>query len=165
MAIRARNRNDLDAVCDLVRVIHETDGYPVVLQDDVRSFVVTTNCLAAWVCEQDSRIIGHAALHTVWSREVAELATSALGCARERLASVSRLFVDATYRGRGLGARLLRVAATDAGARGLWPVLDVVTSYAPAVALYEREGWTRLGTIAYPMPDGRLIDEHVYAAP
>jgi hypothetical protein len=44
-------------------------------------------------------------------------------------------------------------------------VLDVVTTYAPAVALYERAGWKRLGTIGYPMPDGSTIAEHVYAAP
>jgi hypothetical protein len=60
-------------------------------------------------------------------------------------------------------------AQTDDDARGapreLWPVLDVDTTYASAIALYERCGWTRLGTIALPMPDGRPIAEHVYAAP
>ena len=165
MVIRARRSDDIVALCDLARVIHETDGYPVLLQDDVRSFVVTGNCLAAWVYEQDGRIVGHIALHTVWSDVVARLAATSLGRTPEDLASVSRLFVDPISRRRGLGGRLLEVATAEAHQRGLWPVLDVVTTYAPAVALYERQGWTRVGTIAEPIPNGQAIDEYVYAAP
>ena len=165
MVIRTRRSDDIEALCDLARVVHETDGYPVRLQDDVRSFVVTENCLAAWVCEQHGRIVGHIALHTVWSDVVAELAASSLGRTRNDLASVSRFFVDSAARSRGVGGRLFAVATAEAYERGLWPVLDVVTTYAPAVALYERRGWNRLGTIAEVMPNGRRIDEYVYAAP
>jgi GNAT superfamily N-acetyltransferase len=75
------------------------------------------------------------------------------------------LFVDRTARRRGVARALLDEATREAHLRGLWPVLDVVTTYAPAVALYEREGWKRLGTIDHPMPDGSSIAEHVYAAP
>jgi ribosomal protein S18 acetylase RimI-like enzyme len=75
------------------------------------------------------------------------------------------LFVDRTCRRRGLGAQLFEIVTLDARERGLWPVLDVVTTDEPAIALYERSGWNRLGTIALPMPDGQSIDEHVYAAP
>ena len=74
MLLRARATDDIDALCRLVRVIHESDGYPTLLRDDVQNFVVTTNCLAAWVCERDHRVVGHIALHTVWSNEVAGLA-------------------------------------------------------------------------------------------
>ena len=165
MLLRARTTDDIDALCRLVRVIHESDGYPTLLRDDVQNFVVRTNCLAAWVCEHDHRVVGHIALHTVWSNEVAGLAASALGRTRESLASVSRLFVEAEWRRRGVAGRLLGIATSEAHERGLWPVLDVVTTYASAVALYEREGWVRLGAIALPMPDGQLIDEYVYAAP
>ena len=165
MAVRVRASTDLERLCDLVRLVHAADGYPVFLQDDVCSFIVTDNCLAAWVCELDSAVVGHVALHTVWSDEVAHLAASSLRRPRNTLASVSRLFVDPARRRHGVGAQLLEVATREAHDRALWPVLDVVTTYAAAVALYERLGWTRLGTIALPMPDGRLIDEHVYAAP
>ncbi len=142
MIVRQRRDGDITALCELVREVHLLDGYPVVLQDNVRDFVVTTNCLAAWVCET----------------------VSSLGESREILGSISRLFVAASVRG-GLGERLIAVAVNEARTRGLLPVLDVVTTYAPAIALYERLGWTRLGTISYPMSNGEFIDEHVYAAP
>ncbi len=165
MQIRRRRSTDVESLCGLIRDIHLRDGYPVLLQDDVSSFIVTENCLAAWVGEIDERIVGHVALHTIWSDEFADLAMSSLRRSRESLASVSRLFVDSAYRRLGLGEQLLDIATREAYDRELWPILDVVTTYAPAIALYERSGWTRLGTIAYPMPDGRSIDEHVYASP
>jgi GNAT superfamily N-acetyltransferase len=165
MPVRARRDVDVDRLCDLVRAVHAADGYPVLLQEDVRSFILTNNCLAAWVCELQGQIVGHVALHTIWSDEVAQLASSSLRRPRKTLASVSRLFVDPTCRRLGLGAQLFEVVTRDAHDRGLWPVLDVVTTYTAAVALYEKSGWSHLGTIALPMPDGRAIDEHVYAAP
>jgi GNAT superfamily N-acetyltransferase len=165
MLIRARTTDDIDALRGMVRAIHESDGYPALLPADVQSFVVTTNCLAAWVCEHEGRVVGHVALHTVWSDEVAGMAVAALGRTRENLASVSRLFVETEYRRRGVAGRLLGIATSEAREQGLWPVLDVVTTYGSAVALYEREGWARLGAIALPMSDGQLIEEYVYAAP
>jgi GNAT superfamily N-acetyltransferase len=163
--IRRRSDADVESLCDLIRLVHATDGYPTVLQEPVSTFVVTANCLAAWVCELETAMIGHVALHTIWSDEVADLATSSLLRGRQSFASVSRLFIDPACRRHGLGEQLLSIATNEAHRRGLWPVLDVVTTYAPAIALYERCGWTRLGTIAHPMSDGRLIDEHVYASP
>ena len=165
MLLRSRTGNDVEALCDLVRLVHEADGYPVVLQADVQSFIWTENCLAAWVCELEDRIVGHVALHTIWSDEVADIAAMSLRRERTALASVSRLLVHPAYRRLGLGAELLATATNDAHDRGVWPVLDVVTTYMPAIALYEGVGWTRLGTIAYSMPDGREIDEYVYAGP
>jgi GNAT superfamily N-acetyltransferase len=164
LVIRVRHDSDVEPLCDLVRSIHETDGYPVVIQDDTRSFILTENGLAAWVCEIDGRVAGHVALHAVWSDEVAFIASAALELPRTRLGAVSRLFVDRTARRRGIARTLLDEATREARARGLYPVLDVVTTYAPAVALYERAGWKRLGTIGYPMPDGSTMAEHVYAA-
>lgn len=163
VTVRARHARDIDVLCDLLRSIHASDGYPVRLQNDVRSFILTENCLAAWVSEIDATVVGHVALHTVWCDEVAALACAALGRPRSGICAVSRLFVDPTVRRRGIARELLADATNEARSRGLWPVLDVVTTYTPAVALYERAGWTRLGTIAYPMPDGTSIDEHVYA--
>jgi GNAT superfamily N-acetyltransferase len=163
--IRSRTDADVRSLCDLIRLVHRNDSYPTMLQDDVESFFRTQNCLAAWVCEKDGRIVGHVALHTIWSDEVAALASSSLQRPRTTLASVSRLFVDATVRREGIGAALLAIATSEARERDLMPVLDVVTTYAQAIALYERAGWNRIGTIALPMPNGQPIDEHVYAAP
>jgi GNAT superfamily N-acetyltransferase len=130
------------------------------LPDDVRDFLVTTNGLAAWVCEIDGRLVGHIALHTVWSDEVAEVASLSLGQSGDKLGSISRLFVEPGARGTGL----LTIATNEARERSLTPVLDVVTTFAPALALYERLGWTRLRTVSCRMPNGKPIDEYVYAA-
>jgi GNAT superfamily N-acetyltransferase len=148
---------------DLIRHVHATDGYPVILQDDVQSFLITTNSLAAWVADDASLVKGHVSLHTVWSDAVAELACPALSCDRSDLGAVSRLFVAPDTRGTGVGRALLDTATHEARRRGLHPVLDVVTTYQPAIALYEHAGWTRLGTTTLEMPNGQPIAEHVYA--
>jgi ribosomal protein S18 acetylase RimI-like enzyme len=78
---------------------------------------------------------------------------------------VSRLMVSPDARGRGLGRRLLTVATAEARRRGMLSALDVVTSYAAAIAMYEAEGWQRIGRIAIPMPNGERVDEYVYVPP
>jgi ribosomal protein S18 acetylase RimI-like enzyme len=45
------------------------------------------------------------------------------------------------------------------------PILDVVDRFAPAIGLYERAGWRRLGTVKVQLPDGTDLREHVYVAP
>lgn len=163
MWIRQRGSADVDALCELVVAVHAADGYPVVLQPNVREFIVTTNCRRAWVAEIDGHIAGHVSLHTVWSDEVAQIATAELGVVHEALASVSRLFVSPTARGLGVGRALLETATAEARSRSLHPVLDVVTTYPAAITLYESSGWVRPGTIDLPMPTGAPIAEHVYA--
>ena len=73
-----------------------------------------------------------------------------------QLAEVTRLFVDPKARGAGLGGGLLTAATRDAAARGLRPVLQVVDGSAPAIALYEHAGWTRVGsaTAGWSTPEG-----------
>jgi GNAT superfamily N-acetyltransferase len=78
---------------------------------------------------------------------------------------VSRLMVARDARGYGLGRRLLTVATDEARRRGLLAALDVVISYAAAIAVYETEGWRRIGRISIPMPNGELVGEYVYVLP
>jgi GNAT superfamily N-acetyltransferase len=89
----------------------------------------------------------------------------ALSVESDRIGVVSRLMVSPSARRGGVGRQLLRAAAEEAVRRGLIPALDVVTSYAAAIALYEREGWQRVGTITVAMPDGNQVDEYVYVDP
>jgi ribosomal protein S18 acetylase RimI-like enzyme len=50
------------------------------------------------------------------------------------------------YRGRGLGSALLRAVLDEAESQGLSRIeLEVYTSNQPAIALYERFGFTREG--------------------
>ena len=74
MLVRPRMDDDIESLCKLIRRVHLRDGYPVKLQSDVRSFIVTSNCHAAWVAEACGSLVGHVSLHTVWSDAVAALA-------------------------------------------------------------------------------------------
>jgi GNAT superfamily N-acetyltransferase len=96
---------------------------------------------------------------------MASMASEALSVKPDRIGVVSRLMVSPSVRRSGVGRQLLRTAAAEAAGRGLTPALDVVTSYAAAIALYEREGWRRVGTITVAMPDGDPVDEYVYVGP
>jgi hypothetical protein len=44
------------------------------------------------------------------------------------------------------------------------PILDVAVQLSPAIALYERRGWTRLGRVTVALSDCTL-DEFVYVSP
>ena len=57
------------------------------------------------------------------------------------------IFVDPAARGQGVGTRLLEAIAQEAATRGYAEVrLDVIDSNARARALYERRGFTAVGT-------------------
>jgi ribosomal-protein-alanine N-acetyltransferase len=76
-------------------------------------------------------------------------------------AEVLTLAVRPEARGRGLGRALIEAAlahARAAGASGMF--LEVAADNAPALALYERAGFARLGTRRgyYPRPGGPAVD-------
>ena len=163
-SIMPRVAAHLPACAELARSTHRVDQYPVVLQDDVGDFLAPDAQLAAWVCVLDAAVVGHVALHRLTSTPVAD-ALSASRHDGSRFGVVSRLMVAPHARGRGLGMTLLDTAVRAAHARELHPALDVVTSYASAIRLYERAGWQRIGVVSIPMPNGRLVDEYVFVGP
>lgn len=74
-------------------------------------------------------------------RPVGSVALSPRG---EGVAWLSKLFVDAAYRGRGLGRALLTRAVAEARRRGYRRIdLETRTIFREAVALYEATGWVR----------------------
>lgn len=162
--VRPRILDDLAACESLARAVHRHDRYPIALEDDVREFLAPSSQLAAWVAEHCSVVVGHVALHSPTSGAMTTVVCEATGVHPSGVGVVSRLMVARDARGHGLGRRLLTVATDEARRRGLLAALDVVISYAAAIAVYETEG-RRIGRISIPMPNGELVDEYVYVLP
>jgi ribosomal protein S18 acetylase RimI-like enzyme len=165
MIVRDRSDADLGACAALAGAVHESDGYPRYLPGDLRSFIASRDAYQAWVAEQDGRVVGHVALHSRSSGAAVAVAREALGQPPERLGFIARLLVSPDARGAGAGRALLEVATQAAIGRGLSPVLDVDATAAPAIALYERCGWTRAGQITARFSDGNELTEFVYLGP
>jgi putative acetyltransferase len=84
--------------------------------------------IAEFVAEVDGRAVGSVALSP----------------RAEGVAWLSKLFVDAAYRGRGFGRALLARAVEEARARGYRRIdLETRTVFREAVGLYEATGWLR----------------------
>jgi GNAT superfamily N-acetyltransferase len=162
--VRPRTEDDFDECVRIGGVVWRRDGYPAYLGTDMRTFLVTSDSLAAWVAEDDGRVIGHVALHRQTIPAVLDMAGRALARPVDRLGVVARLLVDPDARQRGAGKLLLEAATAEAWARGLWPVLDVCSRFGPAIALYERCGWVRAGSVDLVFGDVE-IEELVYLGP
>ena len=165
MIIRPRSSADGAALEAIALATHRLDGYPKYLPDDLRSFILDADALRAWVAECDGAIAGQVALHRRSVPEMMEVAASATGLSEDRLVVLARLLVSPAARRQGIGQALVELATTEARSLGLRAVLDVVDEHKAAIALYERLGWTREGTINWKLPDGRPLREFVYVSP
>ena len=94
-----------------------------------------------------------------------DLASAVTGLPAEKFGVVARLLVPHSARGRGVGSSLLRAAASRSVDIGRRPILDVHTALEPAIRLYERCGWVRIGIVAVTFQNGVTLDEFVYLAP
>ncbi|MGA3215583.1 MAG: GNAT family N-acetyltransferase [Acidimicrobiales bacterium] len=165
MLLRERLESDLEA-CELIaRAVHEVDRYPTYLPEDLRVFMATPDALGAWVLDQDGEIVGHVALRPASSPPVMDMASEALGLPADRLGVVARLVVSPRHRRLGFGRLLLHTAASEARARGLWPILDVVAGDKGAIALYESCGWVRAGKVTTRWGEYPEVEELVYLGP
>lgn len=162
MEIRARTEDDIAACVALARVVQRTDAYPPHLPDDLPQFVVAPEAWAAWVADVGGEVAGHVVLSPKSSEPVMRLATEATGLPVEQVGVVARLFVAPDHRRKGMGRALLAAATEEAVRRGLCPVLDVGTRFHAAIALYEGEGWTRLGEVEVEFAE-QVLHEFVYA--
>ena len=130
--VRRATPEDGPAVRDFVFATLRSYGIepdPEGLDADVMAFGTSGDGpIAEFVAELDSRAVGSVAL----SPRV------------EGVAWLSKLFVDAAYRGRDLGRALLARAVDEARARG-YARIDLETRgiFREAVHLYEATGWTR----------------------
>jgi GNAT superfamily N-acetyltransferase len=78
---------------------------------------------------------------------------------------VSRLFVAPELRRAGLGRVLLRHATRHARSLGRRAVLDVGQALSAPVALYESDGWSRVGALHLPLGPDTVLDLWVYVSP
>ncbi|MEU1119075.1 MULTISPECIES: GNAT family N-acetyltransferase [unclassified Streptomyces] len=167
--LRLRERSgqrDLEACAGVLAGVHKADGYPVIWPDRPAEWLVGAGGLGAWVAELDGRVVGHVGLArpgagdeaaAVWSERAGPEAGAA--------GVVSRLFVAPDARGHGIGALLMGRVVREARARGLHPVLDVVSSDTAAAALYARLGWQLLAVAEQQWRPGLRVALHCYAAP
>ncbi|MDQ1645553.1 MAG: hypothetical protein QOJ50_1737 [Cryptosporangiaceae bacterium] len=128
------------------------DRYPLSWPSDPAGWLSPSGCLAAWVAESGGAVAGHVCVVVPGARD---------------LATVSRLFVAPTARGRNLGESLLVTATEYAADQSLQLMLDVVDDGGPAIALYERLGWHLIDRrpASWTAPDGTHLPIRVYLAP
>jgi GNAT superfamily N-acetyltransferase len=126
--------------------VHAADGYPFHWPADPAAWLTPRGLLGAWVAELEGEVVGHAVLCAVSDRTAAAT-WLAFGLAANELGEISRLFVSARRRGRGVGAALLHAVTAETRARGLLPVLDVLETNRDAIALYRRLGWQLVGSV------------------
>nr|WP_246212683.1 GNAT family N-acetyltransferase [Streptomyces abyssomicinicus] len=158
--MRRRADADLPGCVQVLRAVHDQDGYPSNWPADPAAWLTPPSPRAAWVAERDGLIVGHVALARPGEDDEAPGRwgdTAGAGV-------VNRLFVSPAARGLGLGAALLDRLTAEAAAAGLHPVLDVLATDTAAVALYERLGWRHLGD-ATPRWADRAVTVRCYAAP
>jgi GNAT superfamily N-acetyltransferase len=163
--VRARSAVDLAACASVLASVQARDRYPVESIADPAGFLTPPGLLGAWVASPASStgsVAGHVALSEpspsyepalVWSRSSGE--------PLERIGVLGRLFVAPLARGLGLGAGLVAAVVAECRSLGRRPLLDVLTKDTAAIALYERLGWTRFGTVTHCFPSG-AAETHCY---
>jgi GNAT superfamily N-acetyltransferase/predicted DCC family thiol-disulfide oxidoreductase YuxK len=140
--LRRRRPRDVGACVRLLRVVFYEDRYPTAWPDGARSWLDGDDVVDAWVVERQGEILGHVAISHTGLDPLSALRWRELtGQPPDQLAAVSRLFVRPRARREGIGTALLDVALAGVRARGLTPVLEVVSSWEGAPAFVEARGW------------------------
>lgn len=167
LMIAPRYAAHLDRVVEALRLVHDSDGYPMVWPDDPTAWLTPPGALDAWVALSDGEVVGHVMLIEGGKVEHAAELAEAARVPVTGLVGVSRLFVTPAARGTGVGAALLERVEDTPARRGRRLVLDVVDDGSPAVRLYERLGWTRVasGEATWTTPTGVRPQTAAYLSP
>lgn len=172
--IRARREGDVLPLVAVAEAVRGVDRWPPHRVGPTSDFIAPPGPVAAFVAVDGLTVVGHVALHERSAKRVMDVAAGALGVEPSSLAVVSRLFVAPDQRGRGVGMRLTEAAADASLEDGRHPILDVWAELEPAIGLYERAGWRRLGEVTFTFrepcgPDclhsGNSIRSYVYGLP
>jgi GNAT superfamily N-acetyltransferase len=165
--IAPRHAAHLGRVADALRLVHESDRYPMVWPDDPIAWLTPDGTLGAWVAFVDGELVGHVMIVDGGKVEHAAELAEAARVPVTNLAGVSRLFVTPAARGTGVAVTLLERVEDMPARRGRRLVLDVVDDGGPAIRLYERLGWTRVtaGPASWARPDGVRPRAAAYLSP
>lgn len=147
LTIRDRSGADLPALVRALGAQQPASGYPHrwPLPFPAEEFIVRPAEEHAWVAEVDGRVVGHVSVTAVPDDEHGALWSAGAGRPVAELGCVSVLFVHPDAQGRGVGGRLLDVAAEWVRSTGRTPVLDVDDRDGVAHAVYLRKGWQVVG--------------------
>jgi GNAT superfamily N-acetyltransferase len=166
--VRSRTDEDLAGCVRALGAVQMADGYPTCWPVDPAGWLSPSGFAAAWVARDDvmGSILGHVCVVRGVDDPMVALLTDV---STDRLASVSRLFVSPTARGRGLGlgTSLLAAVSSWTAAHDLLLMLDVVDDGAPAIKLYERLGRRLVDRrqADWVTPQGERLPIRIYLAP
>jgi GNAT superfamily N-acetyltransferase len=128
----------------------------------VEDFLVRPSEERAWVAELDGLLLGHVAVGRVVDADAAQVFSEA---GASDPASVSVLFTALAARGTGTGRLLLDTAVAWIRSEGRQPVLDVLPTHGPALAVYRHLGWVEVGTTRPPWLPADHPDELLMLLP
>ena len=167
LRIAPRHSAHLDRVVEALRLVHQSDRYPMAWPADPTARLTPDDALAAWIALSDGEVVGHVMLVEGGKVEYAAELAEAAGASVTGLAGVSRLFVAPAARGTGIASALVERVEDAPERRGRRLVLDVVDDGGPAVRLYERLGWARVATgpASWTGPDGVRPQTAAYLCP
>ncbi len=157
MRVRARRTEELEACATLLRAVHVADRYPSTWPPDPKQWLVADGERVSWVALEAEQVVGHLALRSSGDQPVWPAWLPSGSADVERLAVLTRFFVDPGARGTGVGGALLDLAEEHAVANGLRLVLEVAVDCRHAIALYERRRWRPVGEALRRTSDGRRV--------
>jgi GNAT superfamily N-acetyltransferase len=163
--IRVKTPLDMPQCVDLLLRVHAADGYPLPLPRDVPEWITPQREVASWVADRQGEVLGHVALHTAAPGPLVTAAEQATGLPAQHMAVLSRLFTTPEERRNGLGRALLRHAMAEAERLKLRLILDVGRNQTAPIALYESEGWQRLGSLDVPVANDIVLVLWLYLSP
>lgn len=107
--VRLRREADISQCAEVLRAVHERDGYPVQGVDNPEDFLQGNTVRAAWVAEKEGRIIGHVSAGDAPDDDVS-VSLWRKRRPHDRVAVLGRLFVHPEYRSSGAARCLVHEA-------------------------------------------------------